>query len=36
MEIEEFLENVAKAKFIQKMEEDVMARAISKVFGEEK
>lgn len=36
MDIDEFVEAVAKAKFIQELEEDTMARAISKVFGDEK
>jgi hypothetical protein len=34
MDIDEFVEALAKARYIQEMEENIMARAISKVFGE--
>lgn len=34
MDIDEFLRALAQARYIQEIEENIMARAISKVFGE--
>lgn len=34
MDVEEFIEALAKSRFIQELEENITARAISKVFGE--
>lgn len=34
MDIDEFMEALAKARYIQEIEENIMARAISKVFAE--
>lgn len=35
MDIDEFLKGVAKAKCLQEIEENIIANAISDVFGEE-
>jgi hypothetical protein len=35
MNIDDFIEAIAKARIIQSIEEDMMSRAISNVFGEE-
>jgi len=35
MDIDEFVETLAKARYARELEENSMARAISKVFGEE-
>lgn len=35
MDIEDFIGNIAKAKFIQKIEENVFTRAIVRALGEE-
>jgi len=34
MDMDEFLKALAQARYIQQLEENVMARAISKVFSE--
>ena len=33
-DLDEFLDYVAKARFVQELEEDIVARAIAKVFSE--
>lgn len=35
MSIDDFIEAIAKARIVQNIEEDMMSRAISNVFGEE-
>ncbi|EJL38940.1 hypothetical protein PMI08_05224 [Brevibacillus sp. CF112] len=34
MDIEEFVMALARAKYVQELEENIMARAIYKVFGD--
>lgn len=36
MDIDEFIEALAKARYVKELEENLMARAISKVFGDKK
>jgi hypothetical protein len=35
MELEEFLGYIAKARYVQELEKNIVARAISEVFGSE-